>query len=72
MFGRRKGFAFRFRAEFSKDRLQGADALAELITVVIDDLLKLADKSGGFWIIYGRQQHRLVQRIPRDRPHWRT
>jgi hypothetical protein len=27
----------RFRAEFSKDRLQGADALGELIAVVIGD-----------------------------------
>ena len=50
MFERRRGFAFRFRAEFSKDGLQGADALRELIAVVIGDAPKLADKGGGFFV----------------------
>jgi hypothetical protein len=47
---RRQGLAGRFRPELGEYAPQGADAMREGVTVVLDNLVKLLGKSGGFFV----------------------
>ena len=40
----------RLRSELGEDRLQGSDARRERMAAVLEDVVKLLGKSGGFFV----------------------
>src|SRR5260370_36188863 len=54
---RRQGLTGRLRTELGEDRSQGADARRGRVVVVLNDLVKLLSKSGGFFVCLGKEDN---------------